>query len=65
MQAARLSNRPAKLVKAKLKTTELENLRLELQNRFKDLALKQNAFPQDDFRELKNDVADAPGTVLR
>ncbi len=65
MQAARLSNRPAKLVTAKLKTTELENLRLELQNRFKDLALNQNAFPQDEFRELKNDVTDAPGAVLR
>ncbi len=50
MQAACLSNRPAKLVTAKLKTTELENLRLELQNRFNDLALNQNAFPQDDFR---------------
>ncbi len=51
MKAARLSNRPAKLDTANLTTTALENLGLELWNRFDDLELDG-----DEWRELKGEV---------
>ncbi len=48
MNAGRLCNRPAKISAAKLKTTVVKNLRLELQNRFDGLELDENASPEDE-----------------
>ncbi len=59
MKAACLSNRPAKVDTAKLITTALENLRLELRNRFEGLQLDEGAYPEDEWRELKVAVTDA------
>ncbi len=59
MKAARISNCPARLDTAKLKTFALEHLRLDLQNRFEGLQLDEDVFPEDYYRELKDAVADA------
>ncbi len=56
MKAARLSNRPAKLDTANSKTTALENLGLELWNRFDYLELDGDASLEDEWRELKGAV---------
>ncbi len=48
MKAGRLCNRPVKLSAAKLKTTAVKNLRLELHNRFDGLELDENASPEDE-----------------
>ncbi len=54
MKAARISNRPAKLDTAKLKTVALEHLRLDLRNRFEGLQLDDDASPEDEWRELRD-----------
>ncbi len=59
MKAAHISNRPAKLDKAKLKTAAMEHTRLDLRNRFESLQLVEDASPEDEWRELKDAVADA------
>ncbi len=55
MKAARIPKRPAKLDTSKLKTAALEHLR----NRFEGLQLDEDASPEDEWRELKDAVADA------
>ncbi len=47
MKAARISNCPARLDTAKVKTFALEHLRLDLQNRFEGLQLDEDASPED------------------
>ncbi len=64
MKAARISSRPAKLDKAKLKTVALEHLRLDLRNRFEGLQVDEDASPEDEWRELKDAVADASQALL-
>ncbi len=64
MKAARLFNHPAKTDTAKLKTTALENCRLDLWNRFKDLHLNEDVFPVDEWRELKDAVSGASQALL-
>ncbi len=64
MKAARIPNRPAKLDTSKLKTAALEHLRLDLRNRFEGLQLEEDASPEDEWRELKDAVADASQTHL-
>ncbi len=59
MKVARISNRPAELDTAKLKTAALEHLRLDLWNRFEGLLLDEDAFPEEEWRDLKDAVADA------
>ncbi len=59
MRAARISNRPTKLDTAKMKTVALENLRLDLRNRFEGLQLNEDTSTEDEWRELKDAVADA------
>ncbi len=59
MKAARISNRPANLDTAKLKTVALEHLRLDLRNRFDGLQLDEDASPEDEWQELKDAVTDA------
>ncbi len=59
MKAARISNRPAKLDTAKLKTVAVEHLRLDLRNRFEGLQLDEDASSEDEWRKLKDAVADA------
>ncbi len=59
MKAAHISNLPAKLDMAKLKTAALEHLRLDLRNRFEGFQLDKDAFLEDEWRELKDAVADA------
>ncbi len=59
MNAARISNCPARLDMAKLKTVALEHLRLDLRNRFEGLQLDEDASPEVEWRELKDAVADA------
>ncbi len=49
MKAAHMSNRPAKLDTAKLKTAALENLRRELRNLFEGLELDKDASPEDEW----------------
>ncbi len=44
---------------AKLKTVALEHLRLDLRNRFEGLQLDEDASPEDEWRELKDAVANA------
>ncbi len=53
MKAARISNRLAKLDTPKLKTVALEHLRLDLRNRFEGLQIDEDAYPEDEWRELK------------
>ncbi len=55
----RVSNRPAKHDTSKLKIVALEHLRLDLRNRFEGLQLDEEASPEDEWRELKDAVADA------
>ncbi len=43
MKTARISNHPAKVDKAKLKTVALEHLRMDLRNRFEGLQLDEDA----------------------
>ncbi len=59
MKAARIPNRPAKFDTAKLKTAALEHLRWDLRNRFEGLQLDEDASLEDEWRELKDAVADA------
>ncbi len=59
MRAVRNFNRPTNLDTAKLKTVALEHLRLDLRNRFEGLQLDEDAYPEDEWRELKDAVADA------
>ncbi len=59
MKAARIPNRPAALDTSKLKTAALQHLRLDLRNRFEGLQLDEDASPEDEWRELKDVVADA------
>ncbi len=59
MKAARIPNRPVKFDTAKLKTAVLKNLRLDLRNRFEGMQLDEDASPEDEWRELKDAVADA------
>ncbi len=59
MKAARIPNRPVKLDTSKLKAATLEHLRLDTQNRFEGLQLDEDASPGDEWRELKDAVADA------
>ncbi len=59
MKAARISNRPAKLDTAKLKTMALEHLQLDLRNRFEVLRLEEDVSPEDEWQELKDAIADA------
>ncbi len=59
MKAAHIPNRPAKLDTAKVKTAALEHLRLDLRNRFEGLQLDEDASLEDEWRELKDAVADA------
>ncbi len=59
MKAARISNRPANLDTANLKRAALEHLRLDLRNRFECLQLDEDASPEDEWRRLKDAVADA------
>ncbi len=49
---------------AKLKTVALKHLRLGLRNRFVGLQLNENASPEDEWRELKDTVADASQAYL-
>ncbi len=58
MKAARISNCPARLDTTKLKTVALEHLRLDLRNRFESLHLDEDASHEDEWRELKDAVAD-------
>ncbi len=64
VKAARIPNRPAKFDTAKLKTATLEHLRLVLRNRFESLQLDEDIFPENEWRELKDAVADASQTHL-
>ncbi len=48
-KAARISNCPARLDTAKLKTVALEHLRLDLRNRFEGLQLDEDACPEDEW----------------
>ncbi len=48
MKAARISNCPARLDTAKLKTVALEHLRLDLRNRFEGLQLDEDACLEDE-----------------
>ncbi len=64
MKAAHISNRPAKLDMAKLKTAALEPLRLDLRSRFEGLQLGEDASPEDEWRGLKEAVADASQALL-
>ncbi len=59
IRAASIPNRPAKFDTAKLKTATLEHPRLDLRNRFESLQLDEDAFPENEWRELKYAVADA------
>ncbi len=59
MKATRNPNRPSKLDTSKLKTAALEHLRLDLRNRFEGMQLDEDASPEDEWRELKDAVADA------
>ncbi len=59
MKAARNFNRPTNLDTVKLKTVALEHLRLDLRNRFEGLQLDEDASPENEWRELKDPVADA------
>ncbi len=59
MKATRSPNRPAKPDTSKLNTAALEHLRLDLRNRFEGLQLDEDASPEDEWRELKEAVADA------
>ncbi len=59
LKAAHISNRPAKLDTTKSKTTALENLRPELQNRIKGQELDDDASSENEFREFNDAVADA------
>ncbi len=62
MKAAHMSNRPAKLDTAKLKTAALENLRLELRNCFEGMKLDEDACPEDECRWPNDTVAEASQT---
>ncbi len=42
-----------------LKIVALEHLRLDLRNRFEGLQLDEDASPEDEWRELKDALADA------
>ncbi len=57
MMAAYISNRPAKLDKAQLKTVALQHLRLDLRNRVEGLQLDENTLPENEWREIKDAVA--------
>ncbi len=59
MKAARIPTRRAKLDTSKLTTAALEHLRLDLRNCFEGLRLDEDASPADEWRELKDAVADA------
>ncbi len=59
MKAARISNRPAKLDTENLKTLALKHRRLELRNCFEGLRIDEDASQEDDWRELKDEVAGA------
>ncbi len=65
MTADLLSNSLANLDTAKLKTTALENTRLELRNRFEDLVLDEDASPEEDWQELGDAVSDASQAHVR
>ncbi len=54
MKATRIPNRPAKFDTAKVKTAALD-----LRDRFEGLQLDEDASPEDEWRELKDAVADA------
>ncbi len=58
-KAARIYNRSAKLNRAKLKTVVLEHLGLDIRNSFDGLQLDEDASPEDEWRELKDAVANA------
>ncbi len=59
MKAARISNRPAKLDTEKLKTVALKHRLLELRNCVEGLQVDEDASEEDEWRELKDEVAGA------
>ncbi len=64
MKAARPSNLSAKFDTAKLKSTALGNLRLELRNRFEGLVLNGGTFPENEWWKHKHANAEASQTYL-
>ncbi len=58
-KAAHVSNCPAQLGTAKLKTVALEHLQLDHWTRFEGLPFDEDASPEDEWQELKDAVADA------
>ncbi len=61
----RVSNRLAKLDTAKMKIIALENLWMDIRNRFQGLQLDEDASPEDEWRELKDAVADASWSLVK
>ncbi len=59
MKAARISSRQVKLDTANLKTVALEQIRLDLRNRFNGVQLDEDATLEDEWRDLKDAVAGA------
>ncbi len=57
MKATYISNRPAKLDTAQLKTVALQHLRLDQRNRFEGLQLDENTLPENEWLEIKDAVA--------
>ncbi len=53
MKAAGISNRPAKLDTAKVKTVALVHIRLDLRNRFEGLQLDEEASPESLLKRFR------------
>ncbi len=59
VEATSLSSSPVKLNIAKFTTTAVENIHLELRNRFKGIKLNEGASPADESQELKDVASEA------